>query len=145
MPVLFVHLLTRVYTIWHQNGNIPKRVSRDVITLIKKDPDKSDKIRYLRPITLLNTDLKNLAKVLAKRLARVLRGLVREAQTCAIPTRCIHNNLRLVRYSLERVGQTSGKDGTLEHLDQSKAFDNVNQEDLLAFLEAAVLSLNVRS
>lgn len=69
-------------------------------------------------------------------------GVVEEAQTCAISGRYIHDNLRLIRYSLERVGKTSGKSGALVHLELSKAFDSVY---LAAVLEAADLGADFRS
>lgn len=76
MPDLFGHLLTRIYTLWHQNGSFHKDVSRNVVTLIKMDPGNGNEIRNLRPIFLLNTYLKIRAKMRVKRLARVMRGLI---------------------------------------------------------------------
>lgn len=45
-------------------------MTRGVVTLMKKDPNKGDDIRNLNPITLLNIVLKIQTKVLAKRLTR---------------------------------------------------------------------------
>lgn len=53
-------------------------MTRAMVTLIKKVSDKRA-VSKLSPITLLNTELKDLAKVSAKRLAHVLSELVREA------------------------------------------------------------------
>lgn len=81
MPVLFGHLLSSGYTLCQQNVKHPQSCDTGVVTLIKKTLDKKDEIRNLRSITLL----KIVAKVLAKRMARVVcvcvcRGLlVREA------------------------------------------------------------------
>lgn len=51
-----------------------------VVTLIRKDLDKGDCVDNFRLIALLNTEVKILAKVLVKRLARVANGLDGEAQ-----------------------------------------------------------------
>lgn len=79
-----------------------------------------------------------------KRLARVVRGLVCEAQTCAISGRSIQGNLHLIRYYLERVEQNSGKGGARVHVDQYKAFSRVDHVYLAAVLEAVALDSNLR-
>lgn len=83
--------------------------------------------------------------MLVKRLARVEGGLVGEAQTYTIPGRSINGNLRLIRYSLERVGKTPSKYAALVHLCQSEAFDKVNHEYIRAVLEVGKLSKLSRS
>jgi hypothetical protein len=111
LPDLFGGLLADVYCNWQQNGRIPSSVSRGVVVLLRKDPNKGDHIDNFRPVTLLNTDYKILAKVLSKRLALVVGGLVGDAQTCGIPNRSIHDNLHLTRYIIERVGKEPGMGG----------------------------------
>ena len=58
MPDLFATVLAAVYCSWQQTGSIPGRVSRGVVTLLRKDPNKGNLIDNFRPITLLNTELK---------------------------------------------------------------------------------------
>ncbi|GAB1597330.1 hypothetical protein Ahia01_000009400 [Argonauta hians] len=139
MPDLFGNLLAEIYSIWQQNGNIPSSVKRGAVVLLRKDPDKGDAVENFRPITLLNADFKILARVLAKRLALVVSGLIGRAQTCAIPGRSIHDNLHLTRYIFDRVASESGLGGALINLDQSKAFDRVDHQYLAAVLRAAGL------
>lgn len=55
-----------------------------MVTLLKKDINKGHVIDNFRLITLLNADLKILAKVLAKQLVLVIVKLVNKAQTCAV-------------------------------------------------------------
>ena len=58
MSDVFAPVLAAVYCSWQQTGSIPGRVSRGVVTLLRKDPDKGDLIEHFRAITLLNTELK---------------------------------------------------------------------------------------
>ena len=54
-----------------------------------------------RPITLLNTELKILAQVLANHLQLVISDLVGPEQNYAVKGRSIRDNLHLVRQILE--------------------------------------------
>lgn len=83
-----------------------------------------------RPITLLSTELKILAKGLAKSLAWVGDGLVGEAQTCAVPGRSIQDDLYLICYILEEINSKSGSGGEVIHLDYEKVFDMVDHRHL---------------
>ena len=53
LPDLFGGLLADVYCNWQQNGRIPSSVSRGVVVLLRKDPNKGDHIDNFRPVTLL--------------------------------------------------------------------------------------------
>ena len=54
-----------------------------------------------RPIILLNTELKILARILAKRLRIVVEDLIGPEQNYAVKRRSIQNNLHLVREIIE--------------------------------------------
>ena len=93
-----------------------------MITLLKKGG------RYVleglddyRPITLLNTKLKILARVLANRLQLVISVLIGSEQTYAVKGRSIQDNLNSIREVLE--GIEDGTEAALISLDLSKAFD----------------------
>lgn len=96
------------------------------MTLIRKDSAKGGCIDNFQHITLLNTQLKIFAKVLAERLACLVDGLIGAEQKCAVPGRNIQNNLHLLRYSLEVFESNSGKSEALLRLDQAKLFDMVD-------------------
>lgn len=70
--------------------------------------------------------------------------LVGEAQTCAIPSRTIQDNLHLIRYILDRIVTKPAMGGALIRLDQSEAFDSVDHHYPEAVLEAAGLVLGFR-
>ena len=72
-----------------------------------------------RPITLLNTELKFLAWVLANRLQLVISNLIGPEQTYAVKRRSIQDNLHLILEVLE--GIEDGTEAALISLDQSKS------------------------
>ena len=88
-----------------------------------------------RPITLLNTELKILARVLANRLQLVISDLIGSEQTLAVKGRSIQDNQHLIRKVLE--GIKDDTEAALISLDQSKAFDRVDHRFLATVLETA--------
>ena len=134
MSHMFAPILTNVFNHWLAQGAIPGSITKGVITLLKKGGRhvRGDLDDY-RPITLLNTELKILARVLANRLQLVISDLIGPEQNYAVKGRSIRDNLHLVRQILEGI-----KDDTkaaLINLDQSKAFDRVDHRFLAAVLE----------
>ena len=136
MSHMFVPILTDMFNHWFAQGAIPGSVTKGVITLLKKGG------RHVwmglddyRPITLLNTELKILARVLANRLQLVISDLIGSEQTFAVKGRSIQDNLHLIREVLE--GIEDGTEAALISLDQSKAFDRVDHRFLATVLETA--------
>ena len=109
--------------------------------LLRKNKHDGDGISNFRPLTMLNTDLKILAKILADHLQTVLPSLICPEQTCVKKGRTIQDSLHLVRMIVEKV------DGNAEliNLDQSKAFDRVDHGFLEAVLSAAGFGLHFRT
>ena len=136
MSHMFVPILTDVFNHWLPQGAIPGSITKGVITLLKKEGRhvRGDLDDY-RPITLLNTELKILARVLANRLQLVISDLVGPEQNYAVKGRSIRDNLHLVRQILE--GIKDHAEAALINLDQSKAFDRVDHRFLAAVLETA--------
>ena len=91
------------------------------------------------PITLLDTELKILARVLANRLQVVISDLIGPEQTFAVKGRSIQDNVHLIHEVLE--GIEDGTEATLISLDQSKAFDKVDHRFLVTVLETAGFQL----
>ena len=107
-----------------------------MITLLKKEGRHvRGELDDYRPITLLNTELKILARVLANRLQLVISDLIGPEQSYAVKGRSIQDNLHLVRQILE--GIEDDTEAALINLDQSKAFDRVDHRFLAAVLETA--------
>ena len=136
MSHMFVPILTDVFNHWFAQGAIPGCVTKGLITLLKKGcRHVGEGLDDYRPITLLNTELKILTRVLANRLQLVISDLIGPEQTYAVKGRSIQDNLHLIREVLEGI-----KDDTkaaLISLDQSKAFDRLDHRFLASVLETA--------
>ena len=122
---------------WFAQGAIPCSVTKGMITLLKKGGRHVwEGLDDYRPITLLNTELKILARVLANRLQLVISNLIGPEQTFAVKEgRSIQDNLHLIREVLE--GIEDGTEAALISLDQSKPFDKVDHWFLATILETA--------
>ena len=133
---MFIPILTDMFNHWFAQGAIPGSVTKGVITLLKKGGRHVwEGLDDYRPITLLNTELKILARVLANRLQLVISDLISPEQTFAVKGRSIQDNLHLIREVLE--GIEDGTEAALISLDQSKAFDRVDHRFLTTVLETA--------
>ena len=74
LPHMFVPILTDMSNHWFAQGAIPGSVTKDVTRHVWEGLDD------YRPITLLNTDLKILARVLTNRLQFVISDLIGRKQ-----------------------------------------------------------------
>ena len=133
-----VPLLATIYNNWMRQGSIPRRFTRGIVKLLRKNKHGGNGISNFRPLTMLNTDLKILAKILADRLQTVLPSLICPEQTCAVKARTIQDSLHLVRTIVEKVDGNAA----LINLDQSKAFERVDHSFLDAVLSAAGFGLH---
>ena len=143
MSHMFVPILTDMFNHWFAQGAIPGSVTKGMITLLKKGGRHVwEGLDDYRPITLLNTELKILARVLANRLQLVISDLIGPEQTFAVKGRSIQDNLHLILEVLE--GIKDDTESALLSLDQSKAFDRVDHRFLASVLETAGFNLEFR-
>ena len=112
--------LSEIFRVGFETENLPYSQYLAIIILIYKKGDRND-IKNWRPISLLNTDVKILSKVLATRLKRALPEIINVDQKGCIEGRFIGQNIRLVEDILE----THDDDEILLLIDQEKAFDRV--------------------
>ena len=133
---MIVPILTDMFNYWFTQGAIPGSVTKGMITLLKKGGKHVwEGLDDYKPITLLNTDLKILARVLANRLQPVISDLISPEQTSAVKGRSIQDNLHLIPEVLD--GIEDGVEAALISLDLSKAFDRVDHRFLATVLETA--------
>ena len=100
-----------------------------IILLYKKGT--REKITNWRPISLSNTDIKILTKILAERLKKVLPEIIHMNQSGCVKGRKIGQNIRMIEDILENMDD----DSLILLVDQQKAFDRVEWEWLFYVLE----------
>ena len=124
---MFVSLLATIYNNWMRQGSIPRRFTRGIVKLLRKSKHGGNGINNFRSLTMLNTDLKILAKILAGHYQTILPSLICPEQSRAVKGRTIQDSLHMVHTIIEKVNGNAA----LINLDQSKAFDH-------GFLEAVL-------
>ncbi|CAM2117028.1 unnamed protein product [Caretta caretta] len=117
-----------------QSGFLPLSCRRAVLVLLLKKGDLRD-LRNWRPVSLLSTHYKIVAKAILLRLGSLLADMIHPDQTYTVPDRSIFDNLFLVRDLLE-LGRRDGLSFALLSLDQEKAFNRVDHGYLLSTLWA---------
>jgi len=98
---------------------------RGIISLSPKKGKDRLYLKNWRPITLLNTDYKILAKVLALRISKVIGKVINTDQSGYIKGRYIGDNIRTVADIIHFI-KIRKLDGLILLIDFEKAFDSVN-------------------
>ena len=107
-------------------SSLPASMTQGVITLLYKGKGARSSLDNYRPITLLNSDYKLLAKALATRLGPALQHVIDPTQTAFVPGRWIGDNVLCHLEEVEYLQQT-GQPGCLVFLDFSKAYDRLSR------------------
>ena len=96
LPHMFVPILTDMFNHRFAQGAIPGSDTKGVIILLKKGGKHVwEGLDDYMSITLLNTELKILARVLVNRLQVVISDLIGPKLTYAVKGRSIQDNLHL--------------------------------------------------
>jgi mannosylglycoprotein endo-beta-mannosidase len=106
-----------------RSGETSEMFNKGLITLIPKSGDHA-KLGNWRPITLLGSLYKILAKILARRLQAFLSSTIRPGQTGFIEGRSILDNTFLAQEAQDWAEESS-QDLVLLLLDFEKAFDRI--------------------
>uniref|UniRef100_W5NED8 Reverse transcriptase domain-containing protein n=1 Tax=Lepisosteus oculatus TaxID=7918 RepID=W5NED8_LEPOC len=105
-------------------GRLGTTMRTGVLSLLYKKGDKTC-LENWRPIQLLTTDYKILAKILCSRLREVLSDIIKDDQTCGVKGRTLLWNLYLIKDTISLV-EDRNLPLILTSLDQEKAFDRVS-------------------
>ncbi len=116
------------------NGQLSIEQRRGIITLIPKKMKNRLFLKNWRPISLLNTDYKIIAKLLACRLRKVLPHLIDDDQTGYINGRYIGQNIRIIN-DIIYFCENENKPGIILTIDYEKAFDSLNWNFMLKALK----------
>ncbi|CAI5464463.1 unnamed protein product [Closterium sp. Yama58-4] len=115
-----------------RSAELPRDISTAVTILLHKTRSKEELGNY-RPITLLSTVYKVLAKVMATRFKKVLHEVISEEQVGFLPGRKLADAVAVVADAIE-AGATGGKDWFLLMVDFQKAFDSISRPFLFSTL-----------
>ena len=99
------------------------------VLIYKGEGDRADVMRY-RPLTMLNSDYKILAKLLATRLGLALVDVIHPTQTAFVPGRWLGANV-LCHLDLVDVVPQAGRCGAIVFTDFIKAYDTLDRGWLL--------------
>ena len=119
-----------------ESGYMPEPMSQGLIYVIPKIGGISEDIAKWRPITLLNTIYKMLAKVLCQRLQPIMPHIIHGSQTGFIKGRSIFDNIFMF-WESSSIALRSRANTTVLLLDFEKAYDRVDWD----FLEAVMLKM----
>ena len=117
----------------YYTGELSESQKQSILTLIFKKGNRK-LLDNWRPISLLNTDYKIIARVLSQRLQKVIYKIVSTDQTGYIKGRSASDNLRLVQDVIDFCNIFEEK-GLILFLDFKQAFDCINHEFLFETLK----------
>jgi hypothetical protein len=125
---------------FHEHETFVKSLNATFITLIPKKLGQLE-TRDFRPISLIGSVYKILARVLASRLQPIVGTLISNSQNTFIGGRQILDSILVANECLES-RLRSGIPGVLCKLDLEKAFDHVNRDFLYYILRRTDSALN---
>jgi hypothetical protein len=109
---------------FHRNGKLSKGLNSTFIALIPKI-DSPQRLNDFRPISLVGSLYKILAKVLANRLRLVIGSVISEAQTAFVKDRQILDGILIANEVVDEA-RKSRKELMLFKVDFEKAYDSVD-------------------
>jgi hypothetical protein len=109
---------------FHRNGKLTKGINSTFIALIPK-VDSPQRLNDFRPISLVGSLYKILAKVLANRLRMVIGSVISESQTAFVKDRQILDGILIANEVVDEARKTK-KELLLFKVDFEKAYDSVD-------------------
>ena len=130
---LVLPVLVRVFAAIGATGSVPRRfLDGAIVAILKPGGNPLETVGY-RPITLLNTDYRLLARVLADRLQPALSKVVSPSQTAFLKGRRSGANILTLQLLAEGLPADSEMVAAL--LDFSKAYDTIDRDFLLEVMK----------
>ena len=110
-----------------ENGEMSIDQRRGILNLIPKKGKNIRSLKNWKPISLLNSDYKILAKVFATRLRNIICQIISTDQSGCIKGRSTYSNIRSMIYMISHTKEKNIH-GILTFLDCEKAFDTVKPQ-----------------
>lgn len=132
-PIIKEDIMRAFNAFWSRDFRSFNLVNEAYLILLRKK-ENPEEIKDYRPISLIHSFGKLVAKCLANRLSRFLNDLVRPNQSAFIRGRSIHDNFRTVQLTV-RLLHSTRRPSILLKIDIAKAFDTVSWPFLLQLLE----------
>jgi len=126
-------IVVDVLNVSHGRGQMSTSQRRAIITLMFKKGD-SELLQNWRPVSLLNSDYKIAAHVIANRIQKVLPKIISLDQAGYIKDRYIGSNTRLIEDIIEYVRENK-MEGAALFCDFEKAFDTIEISFILMVLK----------
>lgn len=127
-------LLLKAYHCALQTGTMAPSWNDATIVVIHKESKDPTNCQSYRPISLLNTDLRILTTILAKRVSKIITQVINPDQTGFIAGRHYGDNVRRL-LNLMSLYKTKQEETMILSLDAQKAFDRVSWQSLGHTLE----------
>jgi len=121
------NLLLQSFVYSLQTGSLSMDQRKGIISLIPKKGKDTLILGNWRPLTLLNTDYKILAKLLAYRFKNLLPKIIHDDQTGFIPGRYIGCNINRILNTIKSCEEQE-LEAILVSIDFAKAFDSMEWE-----------------
>ncbi|KAJ9521745.1 hypothetical protein QJQ45_015337 [Haematococcus lacustris] len=133
-------LLARLFTAIGNTHSMPHMFTWGAVCPISKSGNATSPANY-RPITLLNTDYRVLARVLNARLVGVLADSIGPEQSAFLPKRLIGDNINFLQLLPAALRAQQGMPGlpssaAVAFIDFAKAYDTISRPFLYAVIEA---------
>lgn len=131
-PVIKGDIMLALNAFWSRDSRSLNLLNDAFMVLLRKKPNPME-VKDYRPISLMHSFGKLLAKILAERLAPFLDQLVLRNQSAFIRGRCLHDNFRAVQLAAKAIVGTN-QPCLLMKVDIARAFDSVSWPYLLELL-----------
>jgi hypothetical protein len=128
--------LLRFMVEFHRNGKLSKGLNSTFIALIPK-VNSPQRLNDFRPISLVGSLYKILAKVLANRLRSVIGSVVSEAQSAFVKGKQILDGILIANEAVDEASRLK-KELLLFKVDFEKAYDSVD----LRYLDSVMANMN---
>ena len=133
------HLLQPLYELFIAivcKGKMSISMRKGLISLLPKKLKDPTIIKNLCPLTLLNSDYKVLATIMATRLKTVLPDIIGEQQTGFMANHSIHTNIRKTMDIIAHLNTCQRKtQAVIVSIDFEKCFDRIEHESIFSALK----------